>query len=223
MATLNLVGNPNLSRRDIIRKITGQAVYSFNINPAHIGLSVNTPQDQYMLYMGMITCPHAHAKILSIDTSKAEAAGYLTLTAEDLPPWQYWSTTGRQYTPLPLAGRDEVLYPGQCVACVAAPTTDLVEDAAALVDIQYEVLPFVLDQEEALKPTAPILWPGGTNAAVGGFTNETGPIPAAIHWERGNVQQALENAKYTIGYPNPVRLDTQLEAHYQFEPFSSTS
>lgn len=176
-----------------------------------------------MLYMGMITCPYAHAKILSIDTSKAEAAGYLTLTAEDLPPWQYWSTTGRQYTPLPLAGRDEVLYPGQCVACVAAPTTDLVEDAAALVDIQYEVLPFVLDQEEALKPSAPILWPGGTNAAVGGFTNETGPIPAAIHWERGNVQQALESAKFTIGYPNPVRLDTQLEAHYQFEPFSSTA
>lgn len=223
MATLNLVGNPNLSRRDILRKINGTAVYSFDINPAHIGLSANTPQDQYMLFMGMIVCPYSHAKILSIDTSKAEAAGYLTLTAEDLPPWQYWSTTGRQYTPLPLAGRDEVLYPGQCVACVAAPTTDLVEDAAALVDIQYEVLPFVLDQEEALKPTAPVLWPGGTNYAVGGFTNETGPIPATIHWERGNVQEALKNAAHTIGYPDQVRLDTQLEAHYQFEPFASTA
>ena len=99
---------------------------------------------KYMLYMGVVTCPYAHAKILSIDTSKAEAAGYLTLTAEDLPPWQFWSTTGRQYTPLPLAGRDEVLYTGKPVACVAAPTTDLVEDAIALVNVTVRGSPICL-------------------------------------------------------------------------------
>src|SRR5579872_631817 len=138
---LNLVGNPNIVRRDITRKITGQAVYGYDINPQHIGLNPNNSQSTNMLFMGLIRCPYPRANLLSIDTSKADAAGYVTLTAEDLPTWQYWSTAGRQYTPLPLAGRDQILYSGQPVAAVAAPTSDLVENAAALVDVQYEVLP----------------------------------------------------------------------------------
>ena len=220
---LNLVGNQNIVRRDIIRKITGQAIYGYDINPAHIGLPPNNPQSTNMLFMGLIRCPYPRANVLSIDTSKADAAGYITLTAEDLPTWQYWSTSGRQYTILPLAGRDQILYSGQPVAAVAAPTTDLVENAAALIDVQYEVLPFVLDQEEALQPGAVQLFPGGPNNAVGGFTAETGPVPAAIHWERGNVQQALQTAAYTVGYPTPVRFDTQIEQHYEFEPYAQTA
>jgi CO/xanthine dehydrogenase Mo-binding subunit len=219
-SNLNLVGSPSISRRDITRKITGSAVYSYDINPVHIGLpSNNTPQDTYMLYMGLIRCPYPRANILSIDTSKAEAAGYVTLTADDLPPYTYWGTAGRQYTPLPKAGRDPVLFSGQPVAAVAAPSPDLVEDAAALVDVKYEVLPFVMDAEEALQPNAPQLFPGGPNNAVGGFTFETGPVPAAIHWERGDVSSALSSAAATIGYPVPIRIDTQLEQHYEFEPY----
>jgi CO/xanthine dehydrogenase Mo-binding subunit len=216
---LLLVGNPNLSRRDITRKITGQAVYSYDINPEHIGLSPNTPQETNMLFMGLVKCPYPRANILSIDGSKAEAKGYVVLTQADLPPYTYWSASGRQYTPLPLAGRDPVLFSGQPVAAVAAPTTDEVVDAISLVDVKYEPLPFVLDQELALQPNAPQLFPGGSNAAVGGFTNETGPVPAEIHWETGNVEQALASADQKIGYPNPVRIDTQLEQHYEFEPY----
>jgi CO/xanthine dehydrogenase Mo-binding subunit len=216
---LNLVGNPNIYRRDITRKITGQAVYSYDLNPNHIGLAPNTPQDTNLLFMGLVRCPYPRANILSIDTSKAEAAGYVTLTAEDLPPYTYWAASGRQYGLFPLPGRDPVLYSGQPVAAVAAPTTDAVVDALALIDVQYEPLPFVLDQEVALEPSAPQLFPGGPNNAVGGFTNETGPIPAAIHYQSGDAQSALAAADVTIGYPVPVRIETQLEQHYEFEPY----
>ncbi|MCL5067123.1 MAG: xanthine dehydrogenase family protein molybdopterin-binding subunit, partial [Thaumarchaeota archaeon] len=204
-----LVGNPNISRRDITRKITGQGVYTYDINPSHLGLS---PLYNSMLYMGLVTSPYPHAKIVSIDTSKAEAAGYVVLTAKDLPPYSYWSTNGRARGPLT---SDEVLYPGQPVVAVAAPTTDQVEDAIDLINVQYEPLPWVNDQQAAMQPDAVQLWPGG-NSPAGGYQAETGPIPASIHVEAGDVNSAFQNADVTLG---PLRLDTQLEQHYEFEPY----
>ena len=206
---LALVGNPNINRRDIIRKITGQGVYTYDINPTHLGLSALYDS---MLYMGILTCPYPHAKIVSIDTSKAEAAGYVVLTAKDLPPYAYWSTNGRARGPMAVG---ETLYPGQPVAAVAAPTTNEVEDAIDLISVQFEPLPWVNDQEDALQPDAVQLWPGG-NTPAGGYQAETGPIPASIHLDEGNTDAAFAAADVTIG---PIRLDTQLEQHYEMEPW----
>src|SRR6266576_2988636 len=91
----NILGNPNIVRRDITRKITGTAVYATDINPAHIGVSPTA-----MLYAGVVTCPYPRAKILSIDTSAAEAAGFVTLRGDELPPYSYWGG-GRTRAPLP--------------------------------------------------------------------------------------------------------------------------
>jgi CO/xanthine dehydrogenase Mo-binding subunit len=203
--TTYLLGNPNVNRRDIMRKITGQAVYTYDINPSHIGVS-------NMFYMGMVTCPYPRANIISIDTSAAEASGYPTLTAADLPSFAYWGS-GRTRTPLP---SQQVLYAGQPVVAVAAPTTDEVEDAVSLVKAEFEPLPWVMDPEEALKSSAPQLFPGG-NLPPGGFTVETGPVPASIKVEYGNVDQALAQADVKLG---PVRIDTQLESHYEMEPWA---
>jgi CO/xanthine dehydrogenase Mo-binding subunit len=207
---LALVGNPSINRRDITRKITGQAVYTYDINPEHLGLSSLYTS---MLYMGMVTIPAPHAKITNLDTSKAEAAGYVVLTAADLPPYSYWSTSGRARTPLAV---DETLYPGQPICAVAAPTTDEVEDAVDLITVDYESLPWLNDQQDALQPDALPLWPGG-NAPSGGYAPETGVVPASIHVEQGNVDLAFANADTTL---DNVRLDTQLEQHYEMEPWA---
>ena len=161
---LALVGNPAIRRRDTLRKVTGQAVYTFDINPSHIG-------EQSFIYMGKVTCPYPHANITKIDVSKAEAAGYVTVSAQDMSPFTFFGVGGRAHTPLP---RDTVRYAGEPVVCVGAPTTNEVEDAIDLVDVEFEPLPFVLDAEEALQSGAPRIWPDG-NVPAGGFNPE--PLP----------------------------------------------
>ena len=83
-AKYNIIGNPNTNRRDITRKITGAAIYAWDINPAHIGVS---PTPGGMVYLGVVTCPYPRAKIVSIDVSAVKAAGY-------------WALTGRRSAPI---------------------------------------------------------------------------------------------------------------------------
>jgi CO/xanthine dehydrogenase Mo-binding subunit len=198
----NIVGNPTLNRRDILNKVTGKAVYAYDINPSHINAN-------NMIYMGMIHSPYPHANIVSIDGSAAEEAGYIVITGKDMPPFSLWGG-GRSHTPLPIT---TVRYPGEAIAAVGAPTTDQVEDAINLVKVNLEPLPFVLDQEEALKSSAPQIWPNG-NIPAGGFTPETGPIPATIHVAYGDVNAGFGAADEIV----EVRLDTQIEQHFEFEP-----
>jgi CO/xanthine dehydrogenase Mo-binding subunit len=197
-----LVNNPNVRRRDTLAKISGKSVYTYDMNPNHLGLAS-------FVYMGKITCPYPRATIKKIDTSKAEAAGYVTVTAKDLPPFAMWGV-GRPHLPMPA---DEVRYPGEPVVAVGAPTTDQVEDAVELVDVEFEPLPWVLDPEEALKPDAPQLWPDG-NTPGAGFNPETGPVSATIHIEYGDVSTAFSQADEII----ETKLDFPLEQHFEMEP-----
>ncbi|MDG6901423.1 MAG: xanthine dehydrogenase family protein molybdopterin-binding subunit [Nitrososphaerota archaeon] len=206
----NIVGNPNLNRRDITRKITGAAIYAWDINPAHIGLN---PAPGHMVYLGVVVCPYPRAKILSIDTSAAEAAGYACLTGDDLPPYAYASN--RNSLPLPRVS-DTIMYPGQPVVAVSALTTDGVEDAAKLVKITYEPLPYLLDAEEALAPDALQLYEGG-NSPAGGFTNENGMVPSTINVKIGDADSAMAAADVVVG---PVKYQTQHEQHYEMEPYA---
>lgn len=208
----NIVGNPNLNRRDITRKITGQAVYAWDINPQHIGVNPTNG----MVYLGVVTCPYPRAKILSIDVSAAKAAGYAVLTGDDLPPFAYASN--RNSHALPRAS-DLVMYPGQPVVAVAATTTNGVEDAASLVKIQYEPLPYITDAEEALGPDALQLYLGG-NSPAGGFTNENGVVPSTISIKIGDADSAMAGADVVVG---PIMYETQHEQHYEFEPYAAVA
>src|SRR6202023_3777554 len=112
-----------------------------------------------------VRTPHAHARIRSIDATAARAlAGvHAVLTADDLP-----GPMARDPIPmiLPVLGikacrtqlcraSEEVAYAGQTVALVVADNRYVAEDAAALVAIDYEVLPAISDCRDALKPGAP--------------------------------------------------------------------
>ncbi|MBN8581999.1 MAG: molybdopterin-dependent oxidoreductase [Anaerolineae bacterium] len=112
-----------------------------------------------MLYAKVLRSPHAHARIKNIDTSKAlELKGVVSvLTWKDLPRVVY-STAG-QSDPIPgpldsFSLDNKVRFVGDRVAFVAAETPEIAEKALALIEVEYEVLPAILDSREAMKPDA---------------------------------------------------------------------
>jgi putative selenate reductase molybdopterin-binding subunit len=115
-----------------------------------------------MLYGKLLLSPHAHARIRRIDASRARALPgvHAVLTYQDTPAVRF-STAGQSHplpSPLDTVSLDsKVRFVGDRVAAVAAETLQIAEEAMRLIEVDYEVLPAVLDMEEALKPGAPII------------------------------------------------------------------
>ncbi|MBY0374637.1 MAG: xanthine dehydrogenase family protein molybdopterin-binding subunit, partial [Bryobacteraceae bacterium] len=141
-------------RHDGADKVTGRALYGADIQLAGL------------LRGFILRSPHAHARIKRIDTSKAEAYPGVkaVVTSRDFP-----AVDGRKIvdlgegdTPLAYArgnvlAEGKVLYRGHAVAAVAAVDAHTAEEAAALIEVEYEVLPCVLTAPEAMRSEAPIL------------------------------------------------------------------
>ncbi|MCH8185811.1 MAG: xanthine dehydrogenase family protein molybdopterin-binding subunit [Chloroflexi bacterium] len=149
----NVVGKRPI-RHDGYDKVTGKAQY---------GADIQLPG---MLQGHVLRSPHAHAKILSIDTSKAEALPDIraVVTAADLPLKEDAAVVLGSGPPVNLShvssnilAREKVLYKGHAVAAVAAASVHAAEEALSLIEVEYEVLPAVTDVEAAMKPGAPRL------------------------------------------------------------------
>ena len=138
-------------RHDGLDKVTGRARY---------GADISMPG---LVHGKILRSPHAHARIRSIDTSKAEALpGVLAVaTAKDFPIVEdqvidLAETQGnvRMIAENVLA-HDKALYKGHAVAAVAAVNSHIAEDALDLIEVDYEVLPAVLTVRDAMKEDAP--------------------------------------------------------------------
>lgn len=149
---LKIVGTRPL-RPDGADKVTGRALF---------GADKSLPN---MLVGRVLRSPHAHAKIISIDTKAAEAlpgvkAVITSKDFQDLPsefvPAGEMMVNFKDMTRNIMA-RDKVLYEGHTVAAVAAINDTIAEKAMALIKVEYELLPHVMDVEEAEKPNAPLL------------------------------------------------------------------
>ncbi|NIO06435.1 MAG: molybdopterin-dependent oxidoreductase [Deltaproteobacteria bacterium] len=142
MASFRVVGQ-SVSRVEGRAKVTGEGQY-----PADVQL----PD---MLWAKVLRSPLPHARIRSIDASRARRLEgvHAVLTAEDVPD----ILIGRMLRDMPLLARDRVRFVGEKVAVVAADTRDIAEEALSLIDVQYEELPAVFDPYEALESNAPIL------------------------------------------------------------------
>ncbi len=112
-------------------------------------------------HVALVTCPHAAARIVSIDASRAlkmPGVHYVLdgreLAAATLPLMTGLDTPNVPRRPLAV---DVARYSGEWVAAVVAETRALAEDAAEEIDIHYEALPFVLDAEQALRPGSPLV------------------------------------------------------------------
>jgi len=115
-----------------------------------------------MLYGALLTSPHAHARVIKIDASRARALPgvHAVLTHEDIPRVKY-ATGGQSYPQPPPFDQvvldDKVRHVGDRVAVVAAETPEVAHRALRLIEVEYEVLPHVLDAEEAMRDGAPVV------------------------------------------------------------------
>ncbi|MFP5071726.1 molybdopterin-dependent oxidoreductase [Pseudonocardia nantongensis] len=119
------------------------------------------------LHLRVLAAPHAHARIRSIDTTAAAAAPgvHLVLTHHDVPDVRYSTARHEHRDDDPDDTRmldDVVRHVGQRVAAVVAETPAQAEAACRLIEVDYEVLPAVLDPEQARRPGAPVLHPERT-------------------------------------------------------------
>jgi CO/xanthine dehydrogenase Mo-binding subunit len=185
----------------------------------------NYTRDVYldgMLYAQVLRSPHPHANIKSIDTSKARALPGVKaiVTHENCQfVWGAGSTAGGvQYsdeikkitTQKRHAFNNPVRYVGEPVAAVAAVDRHTAEEAVRLIAVEYEVLPFVLDQEEAMKPEAPKLWPEGNLSPDA--RNQFQPVVQ----KRGNIDEGFKNADKVF----EARYSTVMCHNAQMEPRS---
>ena len=160
-------------RHDGMDKVTGRARYSADI------------QLPGLLHGKILRSPHPHARIMSINASKALALpGVKALvTSEDLPVLSDRVVDAAEgffdnmrFLSNNCLARDKVLYQGQPVVAVAATSPHIAEEALSLIDVQYEVLPHVLNSRDAIKEDAPILHERLMTRLEAALPNGTGDI-----------------------------------------------
>ena len=166
--TLEVIGKP-YPKKDAKIKVTGECKF---------GADITAPG---MLYGKLLRSPHAHARILNIDTSKAEALKGVraVVTGKDFPGISYGNFMHtRDYLPLAI---DRVRYTGEEVAAVAAEDEDTAWEAIELIDVTYEPLPAVFDPEEAMKEGAPLL-----------YEDKPGNLSSKSEWSVGDIEKGFE-------------------------------
>ena len=214
----------SILRPDGPEKVTGQVQYVADLNP------------RGLLHAKLLRSPHAHARILRIDVSRARALPGVraVLTAADIPELKRKAPT-RAHAVLAI---DRVVFAGQPVAAVAADELAIAEEALDLIDVQYEVLPVSADPLEAMKPGAPPVADAGTEAdtseaqahgSVAGVTTEAKPAKAVnisqqARIQRGDVAKGFAESDVVIEktYRVPMVHQGYLEPHAVLAQWDTT-
>ena len=212
MPELKTANHPT-SRIDGVERVTGKAVYSRDV------------QVPGMLYASVLRSPHPHARIKSIDVSRAKAlAGVKAVVTHENCTFVWGAGSiagGQQYNDevkkitkqRRYAFNNPVRFVGEPVAAVAAVDRHTAEDALHLIAVDYEVLDFVLDPEEALKPGAVQIWPEG-NLCLNA-RNEAQPTGT----KRGDVDAGFRAADHVF----EDRYSTAFVHNAQMEPRSAVA
>ena len=134
----------NVRRLDAPAKVSGRLKYAADMKMPD------------MLQMQVLRSPHAHARILSIDTSQAEAMDGVAcvITADDVPGTDGFGVFVHDQ---PVMARGKVRHVGEAVAAVAAEDLITARRALARIKVEYEELPAIFDPADALKPDAPVI------------------------------------------------------------------
>ena len=181
-------------RHDGVDKVTGRAVY---------GGDTRLPG---LLYGQVLRSPHAHARIKSIDTSRAAALPGVKaiITGKDFP------NAGDQIVDLGegparlkyirdnVLATDKALYSGHPVAAVCATSLHIAEEALDLIEIEYEVLDAVLDVREAMQEGAPQLHDDMTTQEFGEDTGKKSNLATHFQHKLGDPDKAFAAADVVI-------------------------
>jgi CO/xanthine dehydrogenase Mo-binding subunit len=222
-----------IPRPDGPEKVTGQVQYVADIKP------------KGMLHAKLLRSPHAHAKIVKIDTTRAKALPGVraVLTARDIPELKRKAPT-RAHAVLAI---DRVVFAGQPIAAVAADELAIAEEACDLIEVTYEVLPAAVDPLKAMQVGAPPVADAGTEAdtsealahsGVAVAKTEVAPTKAVnisqqAKLGRGDVAKALAESDVIVektyrvpmvhqGYLEPHAVLAQWDTNGQLTLYSST-
>jgi putative selenate reductase molybdopterin-binding subunit len=170
-----------------------------------------------LLYGKILPSPHAHARIKRIDTSGARALPgvHAVLTYKDVPRVPH--TTAGQSWPEPSPYDtylldSKVRFVGDRVAAVAAETRALAEEALRRIEVDYELLPPVLDMEHAMDPGAPVIHDEPESTGIHDASHN---IAAYILREIGSVEEGFREADFTFEreYRTPRVQHCAIEPH----------
>ena len=201
-----VVGKPE-PKVDAIKLAQGKPAYTADI------------ELRGMLHAKVLHSPHAHARITRIDASRARALPGVAavLTWQDVPRVVY--TTAGQSDPIPgpldtFSLDYKVRFVGDRVAFVAAETPEIAEQALRLIDVDYEILPPVLNPADAMQPSAPRIHdePEYVNFAD---SNPEKNLAAAIRIDIGNLEKGFAEADqiFEAEYAVPKVQQAHIEPH----------
>src|SRR3954469_21424276 len=192
-------------------RVTGEIDYALNLELPG------------MLHARILRSPHPHARIVRVDTSRAERLPGVeaVLSRNDLLDGErfspYYGPVIRDQSPVAL---DKVRFVGDPVAAVAAVDEDTAAEALDLIEVEYEELPAVFDAEEALQPGAPLVHEGEHRVLPARpdvkMRSLTGTNIAHLYKQRkGDVEQGFREADLVVEntYVSPATEHVALEPH----------
>lgn len=202
-------------RHDGADKVTGRALYGADIQLAGL------------LHGHVLRSPHAHALIKRIDTTKARALDGVkaVVTAADFPVTpDRIVDLGEGETPLSyirgnVLASGKVLYRGHAVAAVAAINTHIAEEAAKLIEVEYEVLPAVLTAPDAMAEGASILHDTLKTKELGEHTGNVSNVAEHFRHTMGDVAKGFANATVIV----ERTFDTATVHQGYIEPHNATA
>ena len=181
-------------RHDGVDKVTGRAQYGADIRFAGL------------LHGKILRSPHAHARIVSIDASRAEALPGVraVVTAKDIPLASMEvqdlgeSAVSLRYLSNNVLADGKALYRGHAVAAVAATSAHVAEEALALIDVKYEVLPAAVNVRDAMKEDAPLILEDLTTEELGETTDKKSNIAKHFRFLKGDPEKGYKEADLVI-------------------------
>jgi CO/xanthine dehydrogenase Mo-binding subunit len=199
------VGNPPLDhdyryigtrpiRPDGAEKVTGRARF---------GADYNMPGQ---IHGQVLRSPHAHARLVKIDTSKAEALPGVkaVVTRDDFDDQQSEFVPAGEmlinYRDVVrnVMAREKVLFEGHPVAAVAATSNAIAKKALKLIEVEYEVLPHVIDVVDAMKPDAPLLHEDMITEGVTPKPDKPSNVAKKVEFVLGDVDAGFADADVII-------------------------
>ena len=203
---LSVVGKPT-ARLDGRAKVTGEAQYTSDV------------QLPGMLHARRVVSPHPHAIVKRVDTRTAEklAGVKAVFVVKNQEGATLVDPSTEKNGTFP-----RIRYAGQCVAAVAATTPEIADEAARLIEVDYEPLPAVTSLDAAMQPSAPLVYPtrvnmGGSAGGGGAGKNlaQQGNLRGPTQVSEGDVDAALAGSahKVTGTFRTQVQTHSPMETH----------
>ena len=190
----------SISRIDALDKVLGRAKFTADLCSQFPGL----------LHAKVLRSPHAHARILNLDVSRAEKFPGVkgVVTGKDCPERVSWMAPR-------ILALDEVIWAGQGVAAVTADTPEIAEEALELISVEYEPLPAVLDSAEARRANPPVVVDRelGRHRGSPQFSPEAPNVTGHYKLRAGDIAKGFAQADVVL----ENRFSTSRVSHSQLE------